>query len=141
MRDDYFWALFGLAWVFGWALVWQVHHLVRERTRVRLREMAHRERLAALERQVPLPELADLDETRDTSPWADPTMQPVLLGRLALGFGLLALFLGAGICIGFWMSGSPNRHADWSIGLIPAMGGIGLLVYWVLLGRSARAGR
>lgn len=141
MRDDYFWALFGLAWVFGWALVWLLVHLQRQRTRLRLREMAHRERLAALERQVPLPELPELDEDRALSPWTDPKAQPVLLARLALGLGLLGLFVGIGFRLGSWLSGDPDQHATWSLGLIPAMGGVGLLLYWLLLGRSASGGR
>ncbi len=141
MRDDHFWALFGIAWVFGWALVWLLHHYLRERTRLRLREMAHRERLVALERQVPLPELPDLDEAREISPWIDLKAQPVLLARLALGLGLLALFVGIGICLGFWISGDPGQRAAWSLGLIPAMGGVGLLLYCVLLSRSAGGGR
>jgi hypothetical protein len=63
------------------------------------------------------------------------------LSRLALGLGLLALFVGAGMCVAFLVSGNPDDRAIWSFGLIPAMGGVGLLLYWLLLTRSSHGGR
>ena len=62
MRDEFFWSTLVLVWVFGWAAVWLVRQRAREAKALKLREMLHRERMAAIEGGVPLPELPDPEE-------------------------------------------------------------------------------
>jgi hypothetical protein len=47
----------------------------------------------------------------------------------ALCVGLFLVFAGAGICLGFGLSVDERTADAWSIGLIPAMSGLGLLVF------------
>jgi len=50
----------------------------------------------------------------------------------ALGVGLFLLFTGLGICIGFGLGADERLVESWSIGLVPGMAGIGLLVFYRL---------
>lgn len=133
MAYEHVWALLIILWILGLAALalWREH--LRRRHQERLREMIHRERMLALERQVPLPELLDL---QDRSP--DPTVE--LLGwrprRPALGCGILAVVLGAGLAASFVLSGLEELRASWSLGLIPLLVGAGLLLVDFLERRS-----
>ena len=48
MRDEYFWAMLVLVWVFGWAVIWLQRRRAREALTLKRREMLHRERVAAI---------------------------------------------------------------------------------------------
>jgi hypothetical protein len=135
MAYEHVWALLIILWILGLGAlgVWREH--LRRRHQERLREMVHRERMLALERQVPLPELLDL---QDRTPAPEPGVE--LLGwrprRPALGCGILALVLGGGIAASFGLSDLEELRAIWSLGLIPMLVGVGLLLVHFLERRS-----
>ena len=112
MKGEYFWSLLILAWVFGWAILWYLRRKAVEARALRLREMVHRERLAAIEKGVPLPEIPAEEEAE--SSWLTPEAERVRaawLRRLALFLGCAAPFVGIGMCAGFYWSPDPGFHA------------------------------
>lgn len=133
MAHEFFWPLVVLVWIFGWATIWYLRRNAVESRSLKLRELLHRERMAALDKGVPLPEIPADEEVPPA--WLRPEaerMRTAWLWRMALVLGLLALFTGIGMCAGFYWAPDRNFHAMWSIGMIPAMAGVGLLLYAAL---------
>ena len=136
MKDELLWAALGLILVFGWVTVWYLRRRALEARSLKLRELLHRERLAAIDKGVPLPEIPAEDEVDPV--WLRPEAERVRaawLRRLALILGLGALFTGIGMCAGFYWSPDRGFHGMWTLGLIPALGGIGFLLYALLAPR------
>jgi hypothetical protein len=124
MRDDFFWALFGGGFIIFWAILISVTHNLRAVRRLRERELVHRERLLLLEKGSFFPQ----DEP---SAGTDPLSTSTLLS-LALGGGLVLLFGGIGLSLAFYFASDPHSSRRWAMGLIPAMAGLGLLLYaWI----------
>jgi len=136
MRDEFFWTLVVLVWVFGWVTIWYLRKQAVESRAMKLRELLHSERMAAITNGVPLPEIPAEDEA--TPGWMQPEaerLRAVWLRRMALVLGLLTLFTGVGMCAGFYWSPDRNFHVMWSLGLIPMMAGVGLLLFVVVASR------
>lgn len=141
MAYEHIWAVLIILWILGLGAlaVWREH--LRRRHEERLREMVHRERMLALERQVPLPELLDLQErAQERAPGTEPGVD--LLGwrprQPALGCGIVAVTLGGGIAAAFALSGLEELRAIWPLGLIPLLIGIGFLLVHLLERRAGR---
>lgn len=98
----------------------------QHRERVRRLEIIHQERLVAMEKGIPLPELP-LDPAKVSKP-ADP--RAMLLHGIAwttLGFGgVVALYL------------IPNSLPIWPLGLPLLFLGIGLIIYYALGTKRSR---
>jgi hypothetical protein len=111
-------------------------HLLAHK-QLRLREILHQERLKAMETEMPLPELP-IDDHRLLAAGAGParngpTLSAILWVRLvSLCLGLFLCFGGMGICLGFSASGDGEMSRIWTVGLIPALAGIGLLLFYRL---------
>jgi len=123
MREEFFWALFGGGFIVFWAILisWAQH--LRATRRLRERELLHKERVLALEQGISLPD----DRGPDT--FVAPALQ-----SLALALGFLLLFLGIGLSLAFYLTSDVDDSSQWAMGVIPAMAGIGLLLYsWVSL--------
>ena len=140
MNEEYFWAVFGLVWIFGWVVVWYLRRRAAERRSLALRELVHRERMAALERGVPLPEIPAEEEM--TPAWLTPEaerMRALWLSRLALIAGCVSLFGGLGVCAGFYWAPDRGFYGMWTLGLMPALTGVGFLLYVLLASFGDRA--
>lgn len=121
MRDEFFWALFGGGFIMFWAILIAGTQQLRAARRLRERELLHKERVLSLEQGVPLPE--------DRAP---TTLTASALQSLSLALGLLLLFFGIGLSLAFYLTSDLDESGQWSLGLIPAMAGIGLLFYvWI----------
>jgi hypothetical protein len=98
------------------------------------REMAHKERILAMEKGIPLDGLAPIDDLADGLERAPMSQERALaLTRLAaLGVGLFFLTTGLGVLLGFRYAGMTDLSSIWSIGLIPILGGVGLLLFVAL---------
>lgn len=103
--------------------------IVRTLGRQRLVEMAQRERIAAIERGIDpskLPPLPFADEDRGALGGIDSDRrraQGLLVG------GVVTTAAGVGLSLFFWyFRGSTGEPALWSIGLIPCLIGVGLLL-------------
>jgi hypothetical protein len=108
------------------AFIWGIKYLQTQK-RLRQREMIHRERLAALEKGIPLPEIPLPDEPMPR-PWPRN-----ILPRLTLGCGILLVTGGAGMLLAFRVSPMREINEAWSLGYIPLLIGGGCLLYSILL--------
>ena len=88
--------------------------------------MRNQERLAAIEKGIPLPDLADAGDPLGRSQHRHP-----------LRHGIRLLFIGAGLAGALYVSVGPTA-AVW--GGFVAMIGLGDLVYWGLVGRKVESG-
>lgn len=130
MGQEYFYVIVGLFWIFAWVGVWLVRRRAVEARALKMREMLHRERVAAIEKGVPLPELPV--ESEAVSTWLDPEaerLRSMWLKRVSLVMGFVFLFTGLGICAAFFWAPDQGFHGMWTIGMIPAMAGVGFLLY------------
>jgi len=112
---------------------------LRNRERLRLFEMAHRERMAALEKGLPpaeLPVEGNLNAWLDEA-WTERALQAGWDRRISLAIGLVVLLggLGTGLALLLLPAGSAEfneaREAA-SFSLIPCMAGLGLLIYYLM---------
>jgi hypothetical protein len=130
MFDEWFWALMGFFWVFGFAIIWLLWRRAVEARNLKLREMLHQERLTAIKEGVPLPEIPDLAES--VPDWLTLEAEQVRaswLRRLALIVGLVGVTGGLGICAAFYWAPDRGFHGMWTIGFIPILAGAGFLLY------------
>ena len=104
-------------------LIWGLH--LRAVRRARRFEILHEERMLAMQKGIPLPELPQIEDAMRGWPDRVATSDP----RWALIAGVIALFLGIGFISAMIVIGA----REWSLGLIPALLGCGLLVLYELL--------
>lgn len=135
MTYEHIWFLLTLAWIFGWAGFVILAKYLRNRSRLRVREMMHKERMLAMEKGVPLGELPDhlnggiVEESEGTKMFVIGDWDR----KIALALGLLFLFGGIGTILGLYLlpdtAVTEEAKSAASVGLIPALIGVGLLIY------------
>ena len=82
--------IFTLFWVFGWVLLLiLIWHLKGQRRQKRM-ELVHKERMMAMEKGIPLPELPDFGEPPARSPLTEALASVRINPRWPLGIGALA---------------------------------------------------
>ncbi len=138
MSYEHIWAFVVLLLIFGWAgLVILAKHM-RERGRLKVRDMIHQERMRAMEKGVPLGELPDHLSAEN---WGDDVWVPHKRNadwdrKVALGLGLVMMLGGAGMAsLLFFSSGtivSGDLRDIAPAGLIFMLMGVGLLLYYYL---------
>lgn len=112
---------------------------LRNHQRLRLHEMAHQERILALEKGLPVP---DVPAGGELDPWSDRTSTERLLEsgwdrRVTLAIGLIMFFGSIGALLFAWLLPSTTRDAaDLKLGaalaVIPFMASVGMLLYYRL---------
>ena len=122
---------FMLLWIFGWVfaviLIW---YLVTRRKDRKL-ELIHKERLVAMEKGIPLPELPTYEESNRRPAdglWTQIRLNP----RWPLGVGSVFIMLGIGTTLALALSAEPYHNRVWSFGLIPIFFGVGLFLHYKL---------
>jgi hypothetical protein len=123
--------LFSLFWVFGWAALLVIVWYIRGLRRQRRMELVHEERMAAMQKGVPLPELPDYTEEQ-RSLLADAVTSLRLNPRWPLGVGALSILLGVGTSLALRLSGDDYHRQIWSSGLIGVFFGLGLILHYLL---------
>ena len=128
----------GIFFIFGLIGLSLVRKSLSDKDRLKRREMIHRERLAAIEQELPVDNLQLEDEML---PEAGPTTRRdaivwMRLSALCLGLGFF--FGGIGVCLGFRWAGERSFNEMWSIGLIPALFGLGLLLFYFMTAWTPR---
>ena len=126
--------LFTLFWVFGWVFLLLFAWFVRSGRRQQRLELAHKERMMAMEKGIPLPELTDYDEPgRPRGALAAEFIGHIRLNpRWPLGLGVLSIMLGIGTTLALWLSQEDYHNRVWSFGLIGVFFGLGLMLhYWI----------
>lgn len=132
--------------VLGLAALGILRRYLRNRERIRLFELTHRERMAALEKGL---QPADLPVDGNLNGWLDEawTERALAAGwdrRIALAIGLVVLLgsLGSLLALMLLPTGNPDfhdAHGAVSLALIPGMAAAGLLIYYRMT--KPRAGR
>jgi hypothetical protein len=130
--------LFTLFWVFGWVLLLiLIWHLKGQRRQQRM-EMIHKERMMAMEKGVPLPELPDFTDPPARSALAEAVASIRINPRWPLGLGAVCVMVGAGASLAFWLSSDPEPHRAWPFGLLGVFFGIGLFFHYFLTRPATR---
>ncbi len=138
MSYEHIWAFLVLLLIFGWASVVILAKHVRERGRLKVRNMIHEERMRAMEKGVSLGEFPDHLSAEN---WGDDVWVPHKRDgdwdrKIALGLGLVMMLGGAGTAILLFfpsdriVSGDLREIAP--AGLIFMLMGAGLLLYHYL---------
>ena len=128
---------FSLFWVFGWVTIILVAWHLRGLRRQRLVELAHKERMLALEKGVPLAELPD--ETGGQRPGPAEVVASMRWNpRWPLGMGALSIMLGIGVSLAMWLSQGDGHNRVWSFGLIFVFFGLGLMLHYALTRPESR---
>src|SRR5262245_13711750 len=94
--------------------------LILSRSNRQKRELLSRERLAAIEKGVPMP--LDLPEARRS--------------KNPLRGALVTIGVGIGLTVFFASLQTGNEEAPWGIGVLIALVGLGLLVHWFAGGKK-----
>ena len=123
-----FWALF--LFLGSWGLV-LVGRNIKAKTRLRENEIIHRERIEAMQKGLTVPPAPELPSVYSGSAVAGPSTPAIDWVRVvSLALGFFFLLTGIGMCSAFLIS--QDFREIWSIGLIPAMAGIGFLLFYSL---------
>jgi|SRR5579871_2139198 len=120
--------IWGFFWVFGWAGMWMGLGYLRHRSRDRRLEMMHQERMAAMEKGIPLPELPDLDAPSRRSRKSNPDS--------TLKGGIVCAALGLGTMLAFNLSPDNDLHDIWTLPLPLVFLGLGLVLFHFLRRKS-----
>jgi hypothetical protein len=120
---------------------------LRNRQRLRLHEMAHQERMLAMEKGLSVSEVpagSDFDAWLDEA-WTDRLLDGGWDRRVALSLGLVMLFASTGALLLAWQLPGTSPDAQMtklaaSLGIIPLMASFGLLLYHRLTAPREPAG-
>lgn len=125
--------LIGVVFIFGLIAFGLIKKMMADRERLQLREMIHRERMAAIEKNLPLegleledtamPEITMTSSRNDSITWIRFT---------ALFLGLAFFFGGIGMIVAFLVAPDHDMRDIWSIGFIPTLTGLGLLIFYFM---------
>ncbi len=117
----------GPIWAFGWALIFYLFHREKTKRRLHIFDLIHKERMQAIEKGLPYPELPPyaIDEEEDHK---HMPIKPTSV-RVYAGLAAVIILGGAGALTALIIS--PDRYLQslWSMGLIPIFLGVGLLLY------------
>jgi len=130
--------MFSLFWVFGWVILLLVAWHLRASRRERRQERLHKERMVAMEKGIPLPELPADDEPGRRPLVAELVGSIRINPRWPLGIGALFVMLGIGISAALALSQEEVQYRVWSVGLIPVFFGLGLMLHYALTRPSER---
>lgn len=122
-----FWTLFLFLGCWGLILVGRS---IRENSRLKVSEMIHRERIEAMQQGLPVPEAPQVPTTVSDASVRISRLSIHWFRAVSLALGLFFLFTGMGMCLAF--SVVEDFREIWSIGMIPAMAGIGFLLFYGL---------
>ncbi len=129
MPYEFFPITFFLILVLGsWGLT-LVGRSLRDKKMLREREMIHQERMQAMQSGI---EVAQQSPTPVPST-SNPAAHARWFRMVSLGLGLFMLFVGIGMCIAF--SIAEDFEPLWPIGIIPALAGVGFLLFYRLSAR------
>ena len=124
--------IFTLFWVFGWVILLLVAWHMRSSRRQRRLELQHKERMMAMEKGIPLPELPADEQPSRPGLVADVIGSIRINPRWPLGLGALFVMFGIGLAAALALSQEPEHYRVWSFGLIPVFFGLGLMLHYAL---------
>lgn len=120
----------GPIWAFGWALIFYLFHREKTKRRLHVFDLIHKERMQAIEKGLPYPELPPY-AVEDEEQHGHTPSKPVSPRKVA-GLALVIILGGAGALTALIISQDKHLQSLWSMGLIPIFLGVGLLLYaWI----------
>ena len=124
-----FWILFLFLGCWGLILIGRN---IKVKSRLKESEMNHRERIEAMQQGQPVPESTASPAAPDStySPARVSSSMIHWFRAVSLALGFFFLFTGVGMCLAF--SVVEEFREIWSIGMIPAMAGIGFLLFFTM---------
>ncbi len=123
----------GVVFIFGLIGFGLVRKSLADRERLKMREMIHRERMAAIEKNLPLEEMGLEDTAMPEVTMTSSRNDPITWIRFtALFLGLAFFFGGIGMSVAFRIAPEPGFNDIWSLGLIPTLTGFGLLIFYFM---------
>ena len=126
------WAIFGVSFIFIFILLGILGESQRQKTKLKKQELLQKERMMAMEKGLPLPEwspsLLDDDGTVITSAEAHERRKE-WFQLVTLCVGLILTFAGVGMTLAFHFSPDSGFDDIVTIGFIPFMAGLGLLLF------------
>jgi hypothetical protein len=130
MNDGSF---FLIVWTFGWVILLIVIWQLRVSRAERRLERIHKERMIAMEKGIPLPEMPDYEEKPGAlaQTWSNLHINP----KWPLGVGAIFMMLGFGVSLALWFSKEASDAGIWGVGLIGVFFGIGLWLHYFLTRR------
>ena len=129
------WAIFGALFVFIFILLGILAESQRQKRKLARQELLQKERFMAMEKGLPLPEwdAALLDDQGELLNNAEAQGRRREWFRLVtLCIGLLLAFGGIGMTVAFNLSSDRGFNDLGTIGAIPFMSGLGLLLFYYL---------
>jgi hypothetical protein len=130
--------LYSVIWVFGWVLLLILIWHLKGRRRERRLDMIHKERMMAMEKGIPLPEMPEFAEPSGRSTLAETIGAIRINPRWPLGLGAVLAMLGAGISVALWLTPEQDPHNAWPVGLVGVFFGIGLFLHYFLTRPATR---
>jgi hypothetical protein len=126
--------IFTLIWVFGWVILLLVAWQLRASRRERRQERLHKERMVAMEKGIPLPELP-LEDEPGRRPLLTELVGSIRINpRWPLGVGAVFVMLGLGVSTALSLA----HETGWPLGLIAVFFGVGLMLHYALTRPSER---
>jgi len=130
MDNGQFYAALGVVWVFGFIVVLLVAWHLRQKRHLEKLNIIHAERMKAMEKGIPLPELPDLpgDNGQHRPRQGASSWNP----RWPLGVGALLIMGGLGTSVAMRLSAWELHRDLWTFGLIGVFVGVGMFFYYLL---------
>lgn len=120
----------GPIWAFGWALIFYLFHREKTKRRLHVFDLIHKERMQAIEKGLPYPELPPY-AIEDEEHHGHSPSKPISPRKVA-GLAIVIILGGAGALTALIISQDKHLQSLWSMGLIPIFLGVGLLLYaWI----------
>jgi len=121
--------IFVILWVFGWATIFLVARYQRARRKEQMLDRIHKERMLAMEKGIPLPELPDYE--RLLGGLSQAARSARINPRWPLGIAAIVTAAGIGLSAVLWLLDGIARDA-WPVGLLGVFLGVGLCLHYRL---------
>lgn len=122
--------IFAVIWVVIWAVFFLIIYAIRKWQKQKKLELIHKERIVAMEKEIPLPELPDYELPQKKSLFDSMRDYSVSNPRAFLGLGSIFIMLGIGVSLAMLLSGDKYHNQVWSFGLIGIFLGLGLFLHY-----------
>ena len=122
--------VFAFLWVIIWAVFFLIVYAIRKWRQQKKLELIHKERIAAMEKGIPLVELPGYEFETKKSFFEKIKEHMPTDPKMLLGLGSISIMLGIGSSLAMILSGNEYHKKVWSFGLIGVFLGLGLFLHY-----------